>query len=75
MSILEKEGLEACLFSRQDRKLINIKFMRGTAKVIATQDLCAAITTVIDQRNSGASSGPAKSGKTPTDVRNLVADL
>ena len=75
MSTLEKDGLEACLFSRQDRKLVNIKFMRGTDKVIEADDLCAAVTTLINQRNTGTPSGAAKSGKTPTDVRNLVAIL
>ena len=75
MSIQEKDGLEACLFSRQDRKLINIKFMRGTDRVIPTEDLCAALTTIVDHRDSGTPSGPAKSGKQPTDVRNFVAGL
>ena len=75
MSTLEKDGLQACLFSGQDRTLINIKFMRGTDKVIPTEDLCAAIATVIDHRDTGAPAGPAKSGKQPTDVRNFVAGL
>jgi len=75
MSTLEKDGLEACLFSRPDKKLINIKFMRGTAKIIEAGDLCAAVSTMIDQRDHGTPSGPSRSGKTPTDVRNWVAGL
>jgi len=75
MSTLEKDGLKACLFSRQDRKLVNVKFMRGTATVIEAGALCAAVATLIDQRNTGSPSEPAKSGKRPTYVRNLVATL
>jgi hypothetical protein len=72
---LEKDGLEACLFSRQDRKLVNIKFMRGTAKVIEADDLCEATSALIYQRDTGTPSDAAKSGKAPTDVRKWVASM
>jgi hypothetical protein len=76
MSTLEKDGLEACLFSRQDRKLINIKFMRGSAEIIAPEDFRAEICSVVTQRDSGQKpSEPAKSGKNPTNIRQLVAGM
>ena len=76
MSTQEKDGLMDCLFSRQDRKLVNIKFMRGSADVIATEDVRAAICSIVKQRDAGVGqSGPAESGKAPTNVRNLVANM
>jgi hypothetical protein len=76
MSTLEKDGLEACLFSRQDRQLINIKFMRGNAEVIAPEAFRAEICSMVAQRDGGLeASGPAKSGKPPVDVRELVEQM
>ena len=76
MSKLEKEGLEACLFSRQDRKLINIKFMRGNAEIIAPEDFRAEICSVVKQRDDGRKPSEAiKSGKNPINIRELVAGM
>jgi hypothetical protein len=76
MSTLEKDGLEACLFSRQDKKLVNIKFMRGKAKVIAPDDVRAAISSMVKQRDAGVGqSEPAKSGKPPVNLRKLFAGV
>lgn len=75
MSTLEKDGLEACLFSRQDRKLVNIKFMRGDAEIIDPEDFRAEICSVVSQRDGGKPSEAAKSGKTPTNIRQLVASM
>ena len=76
MSTLEKDVLMDCLFSRPDRTLINIKFMRGNAETIAPEALRAEICSIVGQRDGGLQpSGAVKSGKTPTDVRKLVAEL
>ena len=75
MSKLEKDGLEACLFSRQDRKLVNIKFMRGSAEIIAPEDFRAEICAVVTQRDGLKSSEAAKIGKNPTNIRQFVAGM
>ena len=76
MSLHEKDGLMDCLFSRQDKKLINIKFMRGNAEIIAPEAFRAEICSIVAQRDGGlVASGAVKSGKTPTDVRKLVAGM
>jgi len=76
MSTLEKDGLMDCLFSRQDKKLVNIKFMRGTAEVIAPDALRAAVCGAVAKRDKGLQpSGSAKSGKKPVNVRKLVASM
>lgn len=75
MSNLEKDGLQACLFSGQGQRLINIKFMRGDAKVISTADFRADICSMIHQRDAGQPSGPAQSGREQVDVRNFVGNL
>jgi hypothetical protein len=76
MSTLEKDVLLDCLFSRQDKKLINIKFMRGTAETIAPEAFREEICSIVAQRDGGLRpSGAVKTGKTPTDVRKLVADM
>lgn len=75
MSHQEKDSLD-CLFSRQDKKLINIKFMRGTADVISPEEFCAEICATVARRDNGLqSTGAAKSGRSPVDVRDLVTQL
>jgi hypothetical protein len=76
MSTLEKDVLQDCLFSRQDKKLINIKFMRGNAEIIAPEDFRAEICSIVSQRDGGLlPAGDTHSGKNPTDVRKWVAEL
>jgi hypothetical protein len=76
MSTLEKDVLQDCLFSRQDKKLINIKFMRGNAEIIAPEAFRAEICSIVAQRDGGLKpSGAAMSGKTPTNVRKLLAEM
>lgn len=75
MSIQEKDSLD-CLFSRQDKKLINIKFMRGTADVITPEEFGAEIRDTVQRRDAGLpSTGTAKSGRAPVDVRDFVAQM
>ncbi|MBR1241590.1 hypothetical protein JQ620_15785 [Bradyrhizobium sp. AUGA SZCCT0274] len=76
MSTHEKDVLQDCLFSRQDKKLFNIKFLRGNADVIAPEDFRAEICSIVAQRDTGlAPSGAVRTGKPQTDVRKLVADM
>jgi hypothetical protein len=76
MSTLEKDVLQDCLFSRQDRKLINIKFMRGNADIIAPEAFRAEICSIVAQRDNGLKlAGAAQSGRSPTEVRKLVAKM
>jgi hypothetical protein len=76
MSTLEKDGLEACLFSRQDHKLVNIKFMRGHAEIIEPKDFRSEICKVVTRRDGGQKpSEPVKSGKNPTNIRQLVTGM
>ncbi len=76
MSILEKDVLQDCLFSRQDRRLLNIKFMRGSAEC-TPEALRDEVCSLISRRDRGqlVPSGSVKTGKTPINVRQLVADM
>jgi hypothetical protein len=76
MSKQEKDVLQDCLFSRQDKKLINIKFMRGNAEIIAPEAFRSEICSIVAQRDGGLKpAGAVQSGKAPTDVRKLVAEM
>lgn len=77
MSTQEKDGLMDCLFSRQDRKLVNIKFCRGDADIIAPEELRAEVCSIASQREAGLqpSAGPTRSGKTTINVRKLVQSM
>jgi hypothetical protein len=74
MSTQEKDVLQDCLFSRQDKKLVNIKFMRGNAEIIAPEAFRTEICSILADGGLNASDA-AKSGKTPTNVRKLVAGM
>jgi len=76
MSTLEKDVLQDCLFSRQDRRLVNIKFMRGTAPIIAPEAFRGAICSIMAQHDAGLEpSGAVKSGKSPTNVHKLLSEM
>lgn len=50
--------------------------MRGNAEIIAPEAFRAEIGSIVAQRDGGLEpSGAAKSGKTPTDVRKLLAEM
>ena len=76
MATQEKDVLQDCLFSRQDRRLLNIKFMRGTAEC-TPEALREEVCSLITRRDHGqlVPSGSVKTGKTPINVRQLVADM
>jgi len=78
MSEHEKDGLTACLFSRQDMKLRNIKFFRGEADVISAEDFRRQSCSTIEQQKTGQAtrnSGPTRSDVAPLDVRAYVANM
>jgi len=76
MSLHEKDGLVSCLFSGQDKQLINLKFFRGSNDLIEEEDfreqLCAA-----EKRKKAKTvkkSDFPKCKKAPLDLRKLVAE-
>jgi hypothetical protein len=77
MSTLEKEGLMDCLFSRQDIRLLNLKFFRGSSDLIEDDDfreqICLAEKRKAEQTVKRAD--PPKCKKEPVDLRNLVAEM
>ena len=77
MSKHEKDGLEACLFSRQGAKLVNIKFFRGPKEIISTDDMHCQIRAIADQHAKGLepAAGPSLSDKSVINVRKLVASM
>jgi len=77
MSQLEKDGLKACLFSRQDRVLLNMKVFRGDGTRISPEDLAVQILSIDRQHAAGLepAAGPVRSMKPTVDVRKLVAGL
>ena len=77
MSIQEKEGLKASLFSRPDKKLVNIKFFRGDREVISPDDLRHQVCLIGQQHDAGLqpSAGPTRSERPTVDIRKLVAGM
>ena len=78
MSKIEREPIMDCLFSRQDMKLINIKFFRGKADVIAPEDLRAESHSAIMQARVDPrvkTTAAPRSNLPPIDVRKFVAAL
>jgi hypothetical protein len=77
MSTHEKDGLKACLFSRQDRRLLNMKVFRGDGGAISPADLEAEICSIARQHEAGLvpAAGPVRSRKETVDVRKLVASM
>lgn len=77
MSTQGKEGLKDCLFSRQDKKLLNIKFARGDGANISADQLQEQVHAIARQHAAGIepASGPVRSAKKPINVRKLVAGM
>jgi hypothetical protein len=77
MSKLEKDGLKDCLFSRQDRKLVNIKFFRGDRDIITAAEMRAELCSIARQQSDGLkpSVGPTHSGAEVINVRKLVVNV
>lgn len=69
MSKHEKDGLMDCLFSRQDVKLVNIKFFRGSSDVISPDEFRAELCAAAERKKSGELK---KSGTAPKCVRESV---
>lgn len=76
MSHHEKDILKECLFSNPEKRLINIKFMRGTAKAIDPEAFSAELCSIVSQRNNGLEAcGPAKTGRAPIDLRKRLLSM
>ena len=78
MSTIEGDPLMACLFDRQDMRLVNIKFFRGSADVIAEDDLRRESHNAIMQLRLNpelASEHPPVRGMKAIDVSEFVAKL
>ena len=78
MSLHERDGLMDCLFSRQDRKLVNIKFARGSSDVISNDEFRSELCAAAARKKSGEvkRSATAPRCKLPTvDLREFVANM
>jgi len=77
MSGHEKDGFKACLFSRQDVKLINLKFFRGSDDLISEAALREEVCESEDRKRRGTLKAGAfpKCRKAAVDVRTLVAEM
>lgn len=78
MSTHEKDAAIDSLLSRRDMRLINVKFCRGAADVIAPAELCAQIasSTVQVKTNPDVKlTTPPRTGRKPVNVREFVAKL
>jgi hypothetical protein len=76
MSVVQKEPNWECLLSRQDAKLNNIKFFRGTDKLIEASDFREEFCDSLARRR--AASVPSefpKCRKAPVDVRDFVKNM
>jgi hypothetical protein len=78
MSLHEKDGLMDCLFSRQDMKLVNIKFFRGAGDVISNDEFRAELCAAAARKKSGEvkrSASAPKCKSAPVDLRDFVANM
>ena len=78
MSKHEKDGLMDCLFSRQDMKLVNVKFFRGSSDVISPDEFRAELCAAADRKRTGevkrSGTAPRCKGEA-VDLRAFVADM
>jgi hypothetical protein len=77
MSTHEKDGLMACLFSRQGMKLVNVKFFRGSSDVISPDEFRQEILASANRKRSGElerSASAPTCKKDLVDLRAFVAD-
>lgn len=77
MSKHEKESGFDCLFERQDMKLVNVKFCRGSNDLITPKEFRAQLKSAAIQARTGYGSvaNPPHSGRQPVNIRDLVARL
>jgi hypothetical protein len=76
MSLHEKDGLMDCLFSGQDKQLINLKFFRGSNDLIEEEHFREQVCAAEKRKQAGTvkRSDPPKCKKSPLDLRKLVAE-
>jgi hypothetical protein len=76
MSTQEKDGLMDCLFSGQDKKLVNLKFFRGSNDLISEDEFKEQVCAAEKRKNSTVKAGKFPSCKKgPLDLRKIVAEL
>jgi hypothetical protein len=78
MSKHEKKGTVDCLFTRQDMKLINVKFFRGDSDIISEEEFNSERACAAERKRTGevvASPQAPRCKRAPIDLRQLVADM
>lgn len=79
MSAVEGDTLMACLTSRQDGKLDNVKFFRGTDELISeakmVEEFSASLTRSRKHRRDTASLAFPKCKKSAIDVSEFVKNI
>jgi hypothetical protein len=75
----EGDTLMACLTSRQDAKLDNVKFFRGTDELIPvsrfTEEFAASLKRSRKHNKDAVSTAFPKCKKAPVDVREFVSNI
>ena len=77
MSDHGRDNLVSCLSVRQDMKLRNVRFARGSEKTIEEDDFRAQICSAATQHRDGSAveSGWPKTTKEKVDVRTFIANI
>lgn len=78
MSGHERDGVVSCLFSGQDKTLLNMKFFRGDRDVISEAEFRAEVCSIEQQKKLSVakrSSHAPRSEREPIDVRDFVATI
>jgi len=78
MSQHEKEDGLNCLFSRQDMKLVNVRFFRGSSELISEEEFRCELRAAAARKRSGEVQPvptPPRCKSPPIDLRAFVADM
>jgi hypothetical protein len=72
----KKSSVRDCLFSRQDMKLRNIRFARGSAETISECDFRTEIAKAAEQGRQGLEpTGWPKAARPMVDVHEFLANI
>ncbi|MCB1503106.1 MAG: hypothetical protein KDK07_25565 [Bauldia sp.] len=76
MSEHERDGLMDCLFSRQDHRLVNIKFFRGSRDLITESEFRKELQGSIERRRNAEKlpDRPPQTEKPAIDLTTIVAE-
>jgi len=78
MSIRDKDSGVDGLVKRPGMKLVNVKFCRGLADIITSDEFKAQLTSASIQAKTGrstAETSPPHSGRKAVDIREFVENL